>query len=175
MPNPLAMAQAASATLLGSSDGIVAAIRLTSHDGGVPRGRGGPAGWIVARAMARHETRWAHAREVARPPALFESLPGRQIDLGREGGLAAVTSRRIFVWQLVDHHRTRELVYDQPLDEVVAVHDRYVTRLALLPRARTRAISLIYDDDTVLRLWAIEPPRRRREVDGFVAAAGSTD
>lgn len=175
MPNPLTMAQAAGATLLGPSDGIVAAARLTSHDGAAPRGRGGPVGWIVARAMARHETRWAHAREVSRPPARYESLPGRQIDLGRAGGLAAVTKQRLLVWQLVDRHRTRELVYDEPRDEVVVVHDRYVTRWALLPRARTRAISVIYNDDTVLRMWAVEPLRRRRDVDGFLAAVGNVD
>lgn len=170
MPDPIAMAQAASAALLAPADGVVAALRLTSHDGAPPRGRGGPLGWVVARAMARHETRWAHAREAARPTARFESLPTRQIDLARAGGLAAVTEQRLLVWQLVDRNRTRELIYDTPLDRVVAVHERYVTRWMLMPRSRTRAISVVYRDDTVLRMWAVEPFRRRREVDGFLAA-----
>jgi hypothetical protein len=173
VPGLIEWATEASSAVLDPTEQVVAALRVSGHDGGSPRGRGGPLGWLVARTIARHETRWAHARESIRPAAHFESLPSRPVDLGRAGGLVALTGQRLLIWQLVDRNRTRELVYDHPLDTVAAVHDRYQTRWVVTPRPRIRAISLVYDDDTVLRMWAEERLWRRREVDAFLEALAS--
>lgn len=169
----------AAGNLLRPGETVLAGLNVTQKRlemGGAATGgviAGGALGALAGRAWDKRQAEKGRSEEDKRPKASIEDLPSRDIGFPKGGALIAVTDQRLLLWEVSQLGKAKDLFYETPVADVVAVYDRDVDRKLLRGAPASRAILLVFKDQTAISLWALAQAPNGKWADAFVAAAQS--
>ncbi len=131
---------------------------------------GGVAGALVGRAWDKRQESKRAEDEAARPRAAIEDLPVRDIGMPKNGCVAAVTNQRLVLFAASSMGMPKAMFYETAVGDIDTVYDREVEQKLLRGTPASRAILIVFRDQTAIPLWGISAGPSGKWLDAFLAA-----
>ena len=162
--------------ILEPGEQILAGVNLTKQQftvsGGVTGGAvaGGLVGALVGGAWDRRQATKQEEDELVRDRAAIEDLAVRDVSFPIAGSVAGVTDRRLLLFKSSQMGSPKDVFFEVPLSEVDTVYDREVEKKLLRGAPASRAILIVFKDQTALPLWGITAKPNGKWVEAFIVA-----
>ena len=177
MVNWTKKAEKAASGILQPGEHVVAGVNLTAQQfqvvgGGATGGfiAGGLVGALVGRVWDQRLEAKRSEGEAARDRAAIEDLPVRDVGFPSGGAVAAVTDRRVILFEASAMGTPQGVFYEVAVNDIDGIYERELEQRLLLGTPASRVILLVFQDETALPLYALSSGVSRKWVDGFVAA-----
>jgi len=166
----------AAAGILEPGEQILAGVNLTKQQftvsGGVTGGAiaGGLVGALVGGVWDRRQASKQEQDEAVRERAAIEDLPVRDVSFPIAGAVAGVTDRRLLLFRSSQMGSPKDVFYEVSLAEIDSVYDREVEKKLLRGAPASRAILIVFKDQSAVPLWGITAKPNGKWLDAFVVA-----